>query len=117
MMMFAVVSDIGARSPYSRRFHVSKNIELINSFEAFCYVTSNRTWRGEIVVSQSAAILKQDNSQPEKIATTIGDRLSQELVIALVGPVASGVSTTAKFLADLLSQKYGYDVGSVANFC
>ncbi|WP_202356511.1 anti-phage dCTP deaminase [Mesorhizobium sp. 113-3-3] len=61
-------------------------------------------------MSQSATVLKQDNSEPEKIATTIGDRLSQELVIALVGPVASGVSTTAKFLSDLLSQKYGYDV-------
>ncbi|WP_136618317.1 MULTISPECIES: anti-phage dCTP deaminase [Mesorhizobium] len=61
-------------------------------------------------MSQSAAILKRDDKQPEKVATTISDRLSQELVIALVGPVASGVSTTAKFLADLLSQKYGYDV-------
>lgn len=65
---------------------------------------------GGTIVGKSAVVFKQDNKEPNKIATTISDRLSQELVIALVGPVASGVSTTAKFLADLLSQKYGYQV-------
>lgn len=55
-------------------------------------------------------VIGQDNRNFEKVANTISDRLSQELVIALVGPVASGVSTAARFLADLLSQKYGYDV-------
>jgi polynucleotide 5'-kinase involved in rRNA processing len=44
------------------------------------------------------------------LATEISDRLSQELVIALVGPVGSGVSTTAAYLSEVLSQKFGYKV-------
>jgi hypothetical protein len=31
----------------------------------------------------------------DSVATTISERLSQELIIALVGPVGSGVSTAA----------------------
>lgn len=61
-------------------------------------------------MSQAVAVFTQDNKKPEKVARSISDRLSQELVIALVGPVASGVSTAAQILYDLLSQKYGYDV-------
>ncbi len=44
------------------------------------------------------------------VASTIAERLSQELVIALVGPVGSGVSTAAAYLRDALAQQYGYDV-------
>jgi deoxycytidylate deaminase len=44
------------------------------------------------------------------LATEISDRLSQELVIALVGPVGSGVSTSAKYLAEILSQQFRYEV-------
>lgn len=38
------------------------------------------------------------------------DRLSDELVIALVGPIASGVTATAKLLEDLLSSEFNYQV-------
>lgn len=50
--------------------------------------------------------------EPEKasVASAISDRLSQELVFALVGPVGSGVSTAAGFIADILSQTFGYKV-------
>lgn len=66
--------------------------------------------KGNVFVAQKNAILEPDNQTTVKIANTISDRLSQELVIALVGPVASGVSTTAKYISEFLSQKYGYDV-------
>ena len=38
----------------------------------------------------------------------IGGRLSQELVIAMVGPIRSGVTTTAAFIRDSLIGKFGY---------
>jgi deoxycytidylate deaminase len=44
------------------------------------------------------------------VANTIAERLSQELVIALVGPVGSGVSTAASFIRDILSHDFGYSV-------
>lgn len=46
----------------------------------------------------------------QKLAKSIDDRNSQELVIALVGPVGSGVSTSAKLLRDILGTEFGYDV-------
>lgn len=46
-------------------------------------------------------------------AVEIKDRLSQELVIALVGPVASGVSTAAAFLREALQGDFGYDVAPI----
>lgn len=39
----------------------------------------------------------------------IDDRLSEELIIALVGPVGSGCSTVANSISELLSNDYGYD--------
>jgi pantothenate kinase len=47
------------------------------------------------------------------LATEISDRLSQELVIALVGPVGSGVSTSAKYLSEILSQQFQYEVAPI----
>src|SRR3982751_5715371 len=44
------------------------------------------------------------------LATSIDERESQELIIALVGPVGSGVSTSAKLLAELLSADFAYTV-------
>ncbi|WP_259781900.1 anti-phage dCTP deaminase [Aestuariispira ectoiniformans] len=44
------------------------------------------------------------------VATDIKDRLSQELVFALIGPVASGVSTVAAQIEDLLKSRFGYKV-------
>ena len=44
------------------------------------------------------------------LARDISDRLSQELIIALVGPVASGVSTSAKYISEILTQEFDYEV-------
>jgi len=57
----------------------------------------------------SANDLLSDRPDPS-VATTIGERLSQELVIALVGPVGSGVSTAASYIRDILLQTFAYDV-------
>lgn len=43
----------------------------------------------------------------------VEDRLSQELVIALVGPVASGVSTSAEIISKLLSEEFDYKVETI----
>lgn len=47
------------------------------------------------------------------MANEITDRLSEELVIALVGPVGSGVSTAARHIAEILSRAFGYDVAPI----
>ena len=49
----------------------------------------------------------------EAVAKEIKDRLSEELVIAFIGPVASGVSTAAKILKKRLEDVYKYDVPEV----
>jgi deoxycytidylate deaminase len=45
-----------------------------------------------------------------QIAEEISDRLSQEIVIAMVGPIGSGVSTAALLLKDILEGQYQYKV-------
>jgi deoxycytidylate deaminase len=47
------------------------------------------------------------------VALEIKERLSQELVIALVGPIASGVSSAAEFLRLILEGDFGYDVAPI----
>ena len=47
------------------------------------------------------------------LARDISDRLSQELIIALVGPIASGVSTSAEFISEILKQDFAYEVAPV----
>jgi deoxycytidylate deaminase len=47
------------------------------------------------------------------LANEITDRLSEELVIALVGPVGSGVSTAAAEIQRVLSGEFGYDVAPI----
>jgi deoxycytidylate deaminase len=49
----------------------------------------------------------------DSLATDITDRLSQELVIALIGPVGSGVSTAGGILKELLSGEFRYDVAPI----
>ncbi len=61
-------------------------------------------------MSQAPQMKLLDEQESKKIATTISDRLSQELVIALVGPVGSGVSISAEYLTEILSQTFDYDV-------
>lgn len=43
------------------------------------------------------------------VAESIKDRLSSELVFALVGPVGSGVSTTANLIREKLTGPYKYE--------
>jgi dephospho-CoA kinase len=62
----------------------------------------------EPVVLRPRAVEEQ-----QKLANEISERLSQELVIALVGPVGSGVSTSARHIAEILAQQFGYDVAPV----
>jgi deoxycytidylate deaminase len=49
----------------------------------------------------------------QKLDEEIRDRLSTELIIALIGPVASGVTTTARLLKQKLESEFGYDVPDV----
>ncbi|MGE3420335.1 MAG: anti-phage dCTP deaminase [Bradyrhizobium sp.] len=50
-----------------------------------------------------------EQSDVPKIAQGIENRLSNELVIALVGPVGSGCTTVYEAMADELHKNYGYD--------
>jgi deoxycytidylate deaminase len=52
-----------------------------------------------------------ERGEPEKKPRFAGidDRLSQELIVALVGPVGSGCTTVAEAMAKLLKDDYGYD--------
>lgn len=50
------------------------------------------------------------NRSEAMLATTIAERRSQEVVVALIGPVASGVSTAARYVHDILSTDFGYNV-------
>jgi pantothenate kinase-related protein Tda10 len=56
---------------------------------------------------------RSESSVDRTLASNISDRLSQELVIALVGPVGSGVSTSAGYLAEILTNHFGYDVAPI----
>jgi hypothetical protein len=62
---------------------------------------------------KSGAPIRAPNAPTDASSGTaykIEERLSQELVIALVGPVGSGVSTTAQILQDRLEREFGYKV-------
>jgi hypothetical protein len=61
-----------------------------------------------------AVVLDLKRGQPRPtLATEISDRLSEELVIALVGPIGSGVSTSARYLSEILSQQFQYVVAPI----
>ena len=51
-----------------------------------------------------------DGPEPANLANAISERLSQELIVALIGPVGSGVSTAAAFIAEILEQRFRYKV-------
>nr|WP_325249315.1 anti-phage dCTP deaminase [Amylibacter sp.] len=53
------------------------------------------------------------SSHTSSVATDISDRLSQELIIALVGPVGSGVSSAAGYIADILDSTFKYEVAPI----
>lgn len=54
--------------------------------------------------------IKSTTEKPKVQLPKLGERLTEELVIALVGPIGSGCSTTADELSSLLKDEYGYDV-------
>lgn len=58
-------------------------------------------------------LLRKPSADQRTLATDISDRMSEELVIALVGPVGSGVSTSAAFIVKILTHHFGYDVAPV----
>ncbi len=65
---------------------------------------------------QTAQPLQLVNDEPITkggVAREIKERLSQELVIALVGPVGSGVTTAADMLRAALDQEFGYVVAPI----
>lgn len=57
--------------------------------------------------------LLSEETEPTTVAAEIDQRLSQELVIALVGPVGSGVSTAASMIHDILHTEFDYDVAPI----
>jgi deoxycytidylate deaminase len=52
---------------------------------------------------------QEASDQPARIPR-LNERLTDELVIALVGPVGSGCTTTYEKLSDILGNQYSYDV-------
>lgn len=57
---------------------------------------------------------KNDNDENvHEVPVTNEERRTDELVIALVGPVGSGVSTTAIALAEILEGEFGYSVETI----
>lgn len=57
------------------------------------------------------SVAKSPSSQG--LSNALRDRLTPEIVIGLVGPVASGVSTSGQILADVISKSYGYDAHKI----
>lgn len=62
---------------------------------------------------QPFQLVNDNDVAKEGVAREIKERLSQELVIALVGPVGSGVTTAANILHTVLDQEFGYDVAPI----
>lgn len=65
------------------------------------------------VAQQADAISEDEVRAPHGRASEIRERLSSELIIGLIGPVASGVSTTAAMLKKKLEDDYGYNVPDI----
>jgi len=67
-----------------------------------------------ISIAKPAHVPKNDNDTSTiEIPVTNEERRTSELVVALAGPVGSGVSTTAVALAELLENEFGYSVETV----
>lgn len=54
--------------------------------------------------------IPDDPSDKPSLSLKIEDRSSLELIVAFVGPVGSGVTTTAEMFDQILSQDFDYDV-------
>lgn len=55
-------------------------------------------------------LAKTEKGQETGLRETLGQRRTEELVFALVGPAGSGVTKTGDILADALNSQYGYEV-------
>jgi deoxycytidylate deaminase len=64
-------------------------------------------------VTNIRSIEEDGANKQAALANNIDDRLSQELIIALVGPVGSGVSTAASMIRNLLVSVYKYEVPEI----
>ena len=64
-------------------------------------------------LSSTASLFGDDPSRRVELAQTLEERQSTELVIALVGPIGSGVTTTGEMLSDILRSRYGYQVPGI----
>ena len=62
------------------------------------------------VPARAANDTSNDTGSDKSVSFKVEERLSQELVIALVGPVASGVSTAGELISKVLDGDYGYNV-------
>ena len=58
-------------------------------------------------------ITSSPTTASEDLSTAIKDRLTPEIIIGLVGPVASGVTTAGELLEKIISKTYGYAVNPV----
>ena len=61
----------------------------------------------------SIKTLLSEVNEGSSVAEQIDERLSQELIFALVGPVGSGVSTAAAMLRDTLATEFDYTVAPI----
>ncbi|WP_271896075.1 hypothetical protein [Candidatus Phyllobacterium onerii] len=66
-----------------------------------------------VQVSRVAANNDAPENEVEITPVTSEERRTSELVIALVGPVGAGVSTTSKVLSELLTKEYHYSVDTI----
>ena len=63
--------------------------------------------------SQKKTTLIDNTAAPPSagdLTKALRDRLTPEIVIGLVGPVASGVTTSGEILKEVISRSYGYEV-------
>lgn len=59
---------------------------------------------------QDTELSAESSSTESSLSLKIEDRSSLELIIAFVGPVGSGVTTTAGMFDQILTQSFGYEV-------
>jgi deoxycytidylate deaminase len=105
--------EYGTTAAVTRRdFHWTEQIFCTQFFSRSTNSTASRK-RTEVSKGSTKRQLTPDLLSPpsrKSTAQSIEERGSQELVIALVGPVGSGVSTAASFLQEMLTQTFKYDV-------
>jgi len=64
-------------------------------------------------MSISVLASPEESALKPRDVVQLNDRRTDELVIAFVGPVGSGVSKSAAILAEIMSAEYGYSVNAI----